>query len=518
MENNNFKRKIKNINEVIIDNLLNKKHLHSNKKNILKNQKGGNSKVELKNTQSHLLKTIKGLDNITVPNASTFNETFKEISNQLNKINNNFLFLTSNKYLESSPKSFYDELTNFDKFLNDISGGKVEMTYKNDFKINKPLKLNLDSINKLDISIKDIGKILYLDKGKFSNLDINSLPFDNNLKISQNFIDKNYDIINEKIKRILKQFEIIDQLIKNIEVRILYFKSEFSDIKIKNIVKDLIVITKDDENEFEEIDGFNELIKIPKSSFENKFIIIDNKKYSLDDDPIYTQPEFVELIKEQTGENIKEQTAGSMDKYLDIAIKYNEIIRKRDMINKLKKTVEEYNIIYIQYYYYQFYLLTNINNFYTGNLETKGKLPIYKNLSYKSVETYWKILSELNKIIDEPNKIFSNINSRERTVQSVFYFRYFIIIKILFQFFNTIKEIWDKKELDKTYKAKLFSDKYDRQLNLEKVQVVGKLGEEVKKLQEIKDFTKYILIFNLSYSVLLSYSNSFMRKAETISL
>jgi len=603
MENNNFKRKIKNINEVILDNLIKKKYLH----NI---QRGGNinTTVELKKTQSHLLKTLKEIDNVKVPNASIFNNSFDELNNELQKINDKFLIMNSNKYVKSEAKSILNEFTNFDKVLNDISGGVIEMSYKNDHKITTPLTLKVDSLNKVDSLINEIGKLLdfkereekvsvnkiekidvkklepmkdfierteKINLAKFNeltpeqmksldnfeerketvnlrnikNLKTSNIPLDfeerkeqvdlktfskltpvapgnkifdyterkekvdlknildlnpetsssdinfdvkiyeNKLRLSQEYVDKNYDKINAKIEKIVKEFDLLEQILTNIEARISYFKLEFNTKKIKDLIE-LIVIEDIEENDLEPIDGLDELIDIPKVSFTNKSIMVNNRKYPLDSDPIYTQPEFIETLYNQT--------AGNMDKYFYIAMKYNEILKRKGIIYKLKKAIEEYNVLYIQYYYYQFYMLNNVNKFYSGLPNNGGKLPIYQNLNYKTVESFWKILYRLNEVISEPISIFSDINSRERTVHSIFYFRYFIIIKILFEFFNSIKELWDKKNIDKNYKVNLF--KYDLS----------------KNNQQMKDLTRCIVIFNLSYNIFLNYGQVFMKKPDTI--
>lgn len=495
---NNFKRKIKNINEVILDNLIIKKNSsHTKNKNTFTNQKGGFFKttVDLKKTQSELLKTIKNFEDIKIPKTPAVKYTFDDINKELTKISKHFLFLSNNKFIESKPEVFFDGFTNFDKLMNDISGGKIENGYDNNHKLATPLKLNLDSLNFLVDDIDDlinfkertekisIQKIL---EKQIPQMDIDTDQFINKLKQSSSYIEKNYETIQTRIKKILDEFKLIEKILVNIERRIAFFKLEFDTNKIRDIVERQIIIEEIEEEEFEELNGLDELIEIPKVSFQNKFIVINGKKYELDSDAIYTNPEFVDIIHNQTG--------GSIDKYIEIAIKYKHIIKKRELIPRLQKKVEEYNIIYIQYYYYQFYILNNVNKFYTGNKETQGILPIYKNLTYTSVETFWKILYKLNEVIDNPKEIFSDIDSRERTVHAVFYFKYFIIIKILFEFFNTIKKVWDNKKLDKKYKVNLLD--YDEKEN--------------------KDIIKYILLFNLSYAVFVNYSNAFMRKIPTL--
>jgi hypothetical protein len=621
MENNNFKRKLKNINEVILDNLIKKNYLHNN-------QKGGNvnTTVELKQTQSHLLKTLKQINNVSVPNASIFNSSFDELNKELKNMNDKFLILNSNKYVTSDTKSIFNDFSNFDKVLNDVSGSKIDISYKNDHKISTPLKLNVESLNKIDSLLNEIGKLLDFkereekisvnqinkldvhklepikdfiertekidlskvnfntlkpgemksldnfqertekinltkisnlqaqkDKIDFaerketidlqkiekltpinlgsnifdfterkeqidiknildlnpetssSSLDLDVNLYENKLIVSQEYIDKNYDIIHSKVISIMKEFDILEKILVNIQARISYLKLEFNTAKIKDITKKLIVIEENDEDEFEIIDGLDTFITIPKISFENKFIIVEDRKYPLNSDPMYTQPEFVETIYNQLGGTIYNQLGGTiynqlggtMNKYFHVAMKYNEILKRRTVIIKIKRTIEEYNILYIQFYYYQFFLLHNVNKFYTNSVETKGKLPIYKSLTYNTVEQFWKILYRLNEVINDPTTLFTNINSRERTVHSIFYFRYYIIIKILFEFFRTIKETWDKNK-DRKYKVNLF--KYD-------------ISEEN---QEIKDLTKCIVIFNVSYPIFVNYGNTFMRKPATI--
>lgn len=548
MKKNNT-RNLKKSDDYILENLVGKRKI--------KIQLGGTTTVDLKKTQNELLKTLKNIPTIKDSGHSNNNKSLGKIlsslDNELQKLNNNFTNIKTNKYVSSNEMP---ELSEFDKFINDISGANINFTYKNDYKINPLLKLNFQNIEKVDLLLKELEETVNfkeraerislnnvnklntdelkklsnfkerleklsldnIDKLKVNNdlnnfkeriekISINSIEkmkpdtdiynfkeriesinleninnltpdsnssleldasiYENKLNITNDYMFQNFNYTKEFINSIENELTYIEKIVKDLKVRITYFKNEMNPIKIKEEVTKFIKIEKIDILEFETVTGLDHDVKFNEAHLIDKEITIKNNKYSMSNEEIFTNENF--LIQSGSGKNLND--------FFDIAMKYNELLKKRKIIIELKQVVEEYNLIYIQYYYYQLFIIKNINRF-------KGENQIYQILNKQSLLTYWNILNKLNDIISKPEDIFSDINSRQRNVHSIFFFRYYHVIKILFVFFNNMKEIWEKNNYDETYKINLYDS---------------------------KEIAKYIIIFNFSYKILLKYKNEFLQ-------
>jgi len=548
MKKNNT-RNLKKSDNYILENLVEKRKL--------KIQLGGTTTVDLKKTQSELLKSLKNIPTIKDSGNSNNNESLGKIllslDSELQKLNNNFTNIKTNKYVSSNEMP---ELSEFDKFINDISGANINFTYKNNYKVNPLLKLNFQNIENINLLLKELEQIVNfkereekislnnvyklnpdelkklsnfkerleklsldnIDKLKVSNdlnnfkeriekISINSIEkikpdtdiynfkeriesinleninnltpnsnssleldasiYENKLKITDDYMVQNFNYKKEFINRIENELIYIEKIVKDLKVRITYFKNEMNPNKIKAEVTRFIKIEKIDIPEFETVTGLNNNLKFNEIHLIDKEITIKNNKYSMSNEEIFTNEEF--LIQSGSGEILND--------YFNVAMKYNELLKKRKIIIELKQVIEEYNLIYIQYYYYQLFIIKNINRF-------KGENKIYQILNKNSLLTYTNILNKLNDIILKPEDIFSDINSRQRNVHSIFFFRYYHVIKILFVFFNTIKEVWEKNNYNETYKINLYDS---------------------------KELAKYIIIFNFSYKILLKYKDQFLQ-------
>ena len=548
MKKNNT-RNLKKSDDYILENLVGKRNRQI--------QLGGTTTVDLKKTQSELLKSLKNIEPVKSPGHSNNNKSLAKIlsslDSKLQELNNNFTNIKTNKYVSTNEMP---ELSEFDKFINDISGANINFTYKNDYKINPLLKLNFQNIEKVNLLLKELEKVVNfkereekislnnvnklnpdelkqlsnfkerleklsldnIDKLKVTNdltnfkeriekISINSIEkikpdtdmydfkertefinleninnltpdsdssleldasiYENKLQITNDYMFQNSNYTKEFINRIENELVYIEKIVKDLKIRIIYFKNEMNPIKIKEEVTKFIKIEKIDIPEFETVTGLDHDIKFNQVNLIDKEITIKNNKYSMSNEEIFTNEEF--LIQSGSGEKLND--------FFNVAMKYNELLKKRKIIIELKQVIEEYNLIYIQYYYYQLFIIKNINRF-------KGENKIYQILNKKSLLTYLNILNKLNDIILKPEDIFSDINSRQRNVHSIFFFRYYHVIKILFVFFNTIKEVWEKNNYDETYKINFYDS---------------------------KEMAKYIIIFNFSYKILLKYEDEFLQ-------
>lgn len=510
----NYTRNLRKNYDYILENLVGKR------KNL--NLTGGGTVIDLKNTQTELLKTLNNIETAKETSAKNISNSnnnkslsviLSSLDSELQKLNEKF---KDNKYI-SSDKSLFNNLPQFDQFLNDVSGSNINFTYKNDYKINPLLKLNFQNINKVDSLLKETGKLLnfkernekisinpieklepshieiidnFKERDEFINLenidklkpnikdiDLDENIYKNNFSVTNDYIFENYNSTKQFLDSIEHELIYLGKIMNDLKVRITYFKNEMNPINIKENVDKFIKIEKIDFPEMEIINGLDYEIKFT-DSFPDKNIYIKN--ILLDNDEIYTNEAFIQKIYEQNG------SGENLNDYFNLAIKYTELLKKRKIIKELTQVIEEYNLIYIQYYYYQFFILKNINKFNISRSD-KGEHIIYQSLTIKSILTYWKILYNLNEIISKPEDIFSDINSRRQSVHSIFFFRYYYIIKNLLVFFSSIKELYEKGTYDETYGINLF--KYSNTIEI----------------------SKYILLFNFCYNILLNYEESFCK-------
>jgi hypothetical protein len=355
----------------------------------------------------------------------------------------------------------------FNERTKKINIGKIKDINTNigDIK-DKPIEqfeVNLDKIKKLDTSI--FLKEIDLDKDRFEK----------EISIPKKYIEDNYELIKQRMETVNQELVQIQKLVDLLENRIKYYEGEMNLQKISENAKNYVSIEEIDLAEVEDVDGFEQKIPIIKTDLSNKEVKIDRYKILQDDLEEYYNESFIDSIKIQTG--------GTVSKYVEISIEYAKLLRKRNLLFKFRETIDKYNVIYIQTYYYQLFVLKNINKF-----AEKSKQPIYQIIKKTTFLNFLTILSRLNTVMNNPKEIFNDINSRRGTIHSIFYFKYFIIIKKLTLFLTGIKNLWDEKQYPDTFSINVFSN-------------------EIKpdSSQEVKDVAINFLLFNLVYPVLLKY-------------
>lgn len=331
----------------------------------------------------------------------------------------------------------------------------------------KPIEqfeVNLDKIKRLDTSI--FLKEIDLDKDRFQK----------EISIPKKFIDDNYEIIKLRMESVNQELVQIQKIVDLLEDRIEYYEVEMNLKKISENAQNHVSIEELNVPEIEDVDGFNKKIPIVKTDLSNKEIKMDKFNILQEDLEEYYNEAFIDKIRIQ-------QTGGTVSKYVEISIEYAKLLRRRNLLFKFRETIDKYNVLYIQTYYYQLFVLKNINKF-----AEKSKQPIYQIINKPTFLNFLTILNQLNTVINNPKEIFNDINSRRGTIHSIFYFRYFIVIKKLTLFFTGIKNLWDEKQYPDTFSINVFSN-------------------EIKpdSSQEIKDVAINFLLFNLIYPVLLKY-------------
>jgi len=520
------------------------------------NQKGGETTVKLQRTQEGLLKALKSFGDINItPNR--FSKSIDEINKSLIEIKNKFSYSDNNKTGNVDTSTFTNNLNKFDKFLNDISGGEIKLEYKNDYKLNPLLKVNLDSLKEINVlfdeedkfkerdqkvSLDNLKKLdpsktviefnernnkvgINLDKVALPevplfnerdskvgiNLDRLSLPeapkfderkntvfidqtllkpqivdinfkekkervnlnpiqnlnpnemledinldnsfYTNKMKKSELFITSNMTS-EEKVQKLKRQVEILKKLDTLLKNGIIYYRKDIvSDEIIKKYVTHVKFI-KTETKEKELVSGFDEPIIFKEPILPDKDVIINNRKIKIEDSEEYFSEEFISNIYRK-----KQEGGGLMVQYLETTAEYSKLLKDRNIVNEFKNTVNEYNIIYIQSYYYKLFILKNINRFAKDHSNI-----IYQYINKETLIHYQKILNKINKYISNPeDEIFTDINSRAATVHAIFYFRYYIIIKKLVPFFNNILEKWIQDNIPDTYKIDVFYSKYHQE-------------------------------------------------------
>jgi hypothetical protein len=315
------------------------------------------------------------------------------------------------------------------------------------------------------------------------NPDDFKIDYDINKEETYKYIDKNYNIIDSKIASIEKELVYFARINKDLQIRIRYFNMEMDETKIKKMVDQFLIIQETNQLEIEKVDGFDEKFKIPVLPEEDTKVILKGKVHDLTDNDYYGDAQFIENVFKQKTDLYQMgglSQKNGYEKYIEVSLRYNKLIKERQIINELRKTIDEYNLIYIQNYYYQLYILQNINKFH------KNKREIYKFISKSSVLDFLEILDRINDIISTPDKLFTEIESRQRTVHMIFFYRYYIVIKILFNFLKSVKTLWDDKNINPNYKINVLI--HDNQV-----------------------IQKYLIIFNLFYPIIAKYGLLFIK-------
>ena len=506
--------------------------------------------MELKNTQEDLLKTLKKLYDLKSPPRIEITGPFKDLTEDLDSIKQNLDLFKPNKYVSSDKESFFYNLPKIHQYLNDVSGVNMDFKYGNNYKMNPLIKLNINSLNNIDSLLQDLKTHIEFYKQKKESINIDALNIIPNKintnfeekrekinlnlaspdkvntdflekrekinlnlaspeKFNTNFLEerkkinlnldnikphkldddiilrkekinlnlhnhisdiKNFDfttkslpildtkLISDKILKIKEELQELTKLLAKIKLTALNFSNYTSDKYLNNIkhyVDQFVIIEASTFSEKAQLPDFNQKLQFNEATLDKKTIEINRHNFYLYD----------------KDENLP-QVGGGHPPYLDTSTEYINLLRDKDyIIKELKENINKNNLNYIHYYYFQLFILKKINN-----------LPkeIYQFVSKSTLLTYCEILNRLNQIISDPEKILNN------STNANLYFKYFIIIKILFVFFNSIKNKWTShSSIPDNFKISVFHYEITSNSNI-----------------GIKEISKYFLLFNLVYPIL----------------
>jgi hypothetical protein len=275
-----------------------------------------------------------------------------------------------------------------------------------------------------------------------------------------------------KLKGLVNILKKLNTLIKN---NIIYYKSDIiSDEKMDEIVTQ-IKFVEIDMKETEKVDGID-LIPLKATSLIDKDIFLGGKKRDIEDGDLFYSDEFIDSILQERRE-IKQIGGALMNEYLDKTSEWLILMKDRNIVNEFKNTVNEYNIVYIQSYYYKLFVLKNINKF------SRQENEIYQFMNKDTMQKYIKILNTINTYISNPEaQITGVLATKESTIHYYFYFKHYIIIKNLLSFFNKILQKWTNN----TYKLSIFDYDGTSPIN--------------------KEIIKIFLLFNLFFKILDKYN------------
>jgi hypothetical protein len=299
------------------------------------------------------------------------------------------------------------------------------------------------------------------------------------MSFNAKFFDSNKQTIIDRMTKLNKAFEQIDIIKSDLLVKIEYFKLQINITKIQESIQSM-KIEKGVNKEKIEVDGLEEDLStfIPKI----KDLDPDSKKtlnkrnYWLETIDFDLDDKFpFDLLEEG---NPKIQLGGTLEKFIDLSKEYEHLIsKKKTVIKDFRKVINEYNILFIQYFNYKFYILKNINKFHLSKRE------IYQFIKYSTMKRYLKILTHLNNVISNPRKIFETKTPvAVNNAHMIIYFKHFLIIKQLYGLFDTINNAWEKTDKkDDSYMIDIF-----------------------------KNENIYFIIFNLYYKILDNYDKTFL--------
>ena len=348
------------------------------------------------------------------------------------------------------------------------------------------IKLNTSKVDfqKREDSV-DVSSIKLLDD-LLTETNFDEDDMKRKMNFNEHFFDNNKQAILNRITKLNKAFEEINKHKSDLLVKIEYFKLQFNITKIQESIQNL-KIEKIANKEKIEVDGLEEdlskfIPQITDSNPDSKQTL-NKRNYWLETIDFDKDDKFPnDLLEEgnpkiQLGGNRNFQLGGTLERFIDLSKEYERLITKKKVVIKdFRKNINQYNILFIQYFNYKFYILKNINKFHLGKKE------IYHYMKYSTMQRYLKILTHLNNIISNPRKIFETKTPvAVNNAHTIIYFKHFLIIKQLFGLFDTINKEWEKTDKkDDSYMIDIFEN------------------ENI-----------YFVIFNLYYKILDNYDKTF---------
>jgi len=404
------------------------------------------------NSQLELLKINSQLKNINNKDKELFLKKYQEVLDAIKPISK-YVDKIKNKTIPIPIKknSLFKTSDEVIKLINEDDFNKYEFKYKKLLK-NIPL-LKLKSIN-FKPKIVDIFDKKQYKIQDFNNLNayLDSIP---DIKIKDTNLEKQ---LQEKIIKIKKLKNLIKLLIIPLDIK-----------KINNAVQLIKIINKDTENKIKlskktlDITKINKTIQLIKLNI-NKFDE-DNKK-EIEEINLFSKKNLDSNLDSKLNSKLEpfNLEGGDISTYLNNISKKNLIInnlQKLKNINKIFiKTINEFKVYYIQYKYYQLFLIQKLN---ITNIENQ----ITVSLSLEQIFYFYKLFNKKYKIIINPEEEIFNktLDIETKKKRKRMFLQYYFQIYIIYHFlkFLMIKIINDLNKTSITSIDNINIDDYQQQ-------------------------------------------------------
>jgi len=404
------------------------------------------------NSQLELLKINSQLKNINNKDRELFLKEYQEVLDAIKPISK-YVDKIKNKTIPMPIKknSLFKTSDEVIKLINEDNFNKYEFKYKKLLK-NIPL-LKLKSIN-FKPKIVDIFDKKQYKIQDFNNLNayLDSIP---DIKIKDTNLEKQ---LQEKIIKIKKLKNLIKLLIIPLDIK-----------KINNAVQLIKIINKDTENKIKlskktlDITKINKTIQLIKLNT-NKFDE-DNKK-EIEEINLFSKKNLDSNLDSKLNSKLEpfNLEGGDISTYLNNISKKNLIINNLQKLKKINKifikTINEFKVYYIQYKYYQLFLIQKLN---ITNIENQ----ITVSLSLDQIFYFYKLFNEKYKIIINPKEEIFNktLDIETKKKRKRMFLQYYFQIYIIYHFlkFLMIKIINDLNKTSITSIDNINIDDYQQQ-------------------------------------------------------
>ena len=382
------------------------------------------------NSQLELLKINNELKNINNKDKELFLKEYQEVLDAIKPISK-YIDKIKNKPIPIEKNSLFKTSDEVIKLINEDDFNRYEFKYKK-LQKNIPL-LKLKSIN-FKPKIVDIFDKKQYNIQDFNNLNayLDSIP---DIKIKDNNLKKQ---LQEKIIKIEKIKNLIKLLIIPLDLK-----------KIKNAVQLIKIINKDTENKIKlskktlditKINKTIQLIKVKTNKFDE-----DNKK-EIEEINLFSKKNLDSNLDSKLNSKLEpfNLEGGDISTYLNNISKKNLIINNLQKLKNLNKifikTINEFKVYYIQYKYYQLFLIQKLN---ITNIENQ----ITVSLSLDQIFYFYKLFNEKYKIIINPKEEIFNktLDIETKKKRKKMFLQYYFQIYIIYHFlkFLMIKIIND---------------------------------------------------------------------------
>jgi hypothetical protein len=404
------------------------------------------------NSQLELLKINSQLKNINNKDRELFLKEYQEVLDAIKPISK-YVDKIKNKTIPIPIKknSLFKTSDEVIKLINEDDFNKYEFKYKK-LQKNIPL-LKLKSIN-FKPKIVDIFDKKQYKIQDFNNLNayLDSIP---DIKIKDTNLEKQ---LQEKIIKIKKLKNLIKLLIIPLDIK-----------KINNAVQLIKIINKDTENKIKlskktlDITKINKTIQLIKLNT-NKFDE-DNKK-EIEEINLFSKKNLDSNLDSKLNSKLEpfNLEGGDISTYLNNISKKNLIINNLQKLKKINKifikTINEFKVYYIQYKYYQLFLIQKLN---ITNIENQ----ITVSLSLDKIFYFYKLFNKKYKIIINPEEEIFNktLDIETKKKRKRMFLQYYFQIYIIYHFlkFLMIKIINDLNKTSITSIDNINIDDYQQQ-------------------------------------------------------